>query len=127
MWALGLGTQQVFNNYLSFGLVFNRGINWGLFNASGSVAFILITIAIGIVIAGLIIMMLGAIAQGKSAIGYMLILVGAVSNFVDRIIYGGVIDFVVLNYGHWSWPAFNIADALILLGLGLLIKTSWQE
>ncbi|CAN5123674.1 signal peptidase II [soil metagenome] len=127
MWALGLSTEWVVNNYLSFGLAFNRGINWGLFNGAGPVAFTLLTIAIGIVIAGLGIITYGAILQRKPIMGYLLILVGAVSNFIDRIIYGGVIDFIVLNYGHWSWPAFNIADALILLGIALVIKNSWQE
>lgn len=125
LWALSLGTEWVVNNYLSYGLVFNRGINWGLFNSSASLQFTLLTIAIGIVITTLIIIIIGAVKEGKPIIGYILILTGAFSNFLDRIFYGGVIDFIVIWFGDWSWPAFNIADAAILLGIAFILKDNF--
>ena len=123
-WALSLGAEWAVNKYLSYGLVFNRGINWGLFNSTQSLPFMLLTIAIGIVITGLMIMAIGAAKEGKSIIGYLLIITGAFSNFLDRLFYGGVIDFIVVWFGNWSWPAFNVADAAILLGIGFLI---WDQ
>lgn len=127
MWALQLGSEWVVNKYLSCALIFNRGINWGLFNNSGAWMYILLTIAIGIVITALMIMAIGAHKQGKHILGYALILTGAFSNFLDRIFCGGVIDFIVVWFGDWSWPAFNIADAAILLGIALLIKENLKK
>ena len=53
-----------------------------------------------------------------------LILGGALGNLIDRIAYGHVIDFLDFHYGRWSWPAFNVADAAISIGVGMLVL-SW--
>jgi len=50
-----------------------------------------------------------------------LILGGALGNVIDRVIYGHVIDFIDVYYGRWHWPAFNLADSAITVGVGLLI------
>ncbi|NBS79544.1 signal peptidase II [bacterium] len=49
---------------------------------------------------------------------------GAVGNLIDRVRVGHVIDFLDFHYGHWSWPAFNVADAAISVGVGWLVL-SW--
>jgi len=49
---------------------------------------------------------------------------GAVGNLIDRARLGYVLDFFDFHYRGWSWPAFNIADAGISLGVGLLV-VSW--
>jgi len=49
---------------------------------------------------------------------------GAVGNLIDRIRVGYVIDFLDFHYGRWSWPAFNVADAAISIGVGWLVL-SW--
>jgi len=49
---------------------------------------------------------------------------GAVGNLIDRIRVGYVIDFLDFHYGRWSWPAFNVADAAISIGVGMLVL-SW--
>lgn len=56
-----------------------------------------------------------------------LILGGAVGNLVDRVLYGHVIDFLDFYLGTWHWPAFNVADAAITLGAGLLIWDSLRK
>jgi signal peptidase II len=127
LWALQLDSEWVVNKHLSCALVFNRGINWGLFNNSGAWMYILLTIAIGIVITAVMIMAIDAYKQGKPILGYALILTGAFSNFLDRIFCGGVIDFIVVWFGDWSWPAFNVADAAILLGIAILIKNNLKR
>jgi signal peptidase II len=55
----------------------------------------------------------------------VLIITGAFSNLLDRLFYGGVIDFIVVWFGDWSWPAFNIADAAILLGIAFVFKDNF--
>lgn len=122
LWALRLNDEWLIHKNLSCALIFNRGINWGMFNCASPWVFMALTIAVGFVIVVLGVMALGAYKQRKPILGYALILTGAFSNFLDRIFYGGVIDFIVVWFGDWSWPAFNIADAAILLGIALLVK-----
>lgn len=56
-----------------------------------------------------------------------LILSGAIGNLVDRFRYGEVIDFLDFHLFSYHWPAFNIADSSITLGLGLLAWRLWVE
>ena len=53
-----------------------------------------------------------------------LILGGAVGNLIDRLAYGYVIDFLDVYYRNWHWPAFNIADSAITLGVVLMLAES---
>jgi signal peptidase II len=55
------------------------------------------------------------------SIALALILGGAIGNVIDRILYGHVIDFLDVYVGNWHWPAFNVADAAITVGAGMLI------
>jgi signal peptidase II len=46
---------------------------------------------------------------------------GAIGNLVDRVMYGRVTDFIVWKYHGHEWPAFNIADAALCIGVGLML------
>ena len=59
--------------------------------------------------------------------GFALILGGALGNLWDRIAIGKVVDFLLLHYGVWSWPAFNVADSAITVGAALLIIDSFRQ
>lgn len=50
---------------------------------------------------------------------------GAAGNLIDRLLYGYVIDFIDVYYQNWHWPAFNIADSAICIGVGLMILESF--
>ena len=54
----------------------------------------------------------------QTAIG--LIFGGAVGNLIDRTRYGSVVDFVDVYFRGWHWPAFNVADSAITVGVALL-------
>jgi signal peptidase II len=54
-----------------------------------------------------------------------LVLGGAIGNLIDRLAYGYVIDFLDVYYGTWHWPAFNIADSAITLGVALMLAESF--
>lgn len=58
--------------------------------------------------------------QGVTA----MVAAGAVGNLIDRVRLGYVLDFFDFHFRGWSWPAFNIADACISVGVGLLVL-SW--
>lgn len=53
--------------------------------------------------------------------GFALILAGALGNLYDRVMYGHVVDFIVVHYREFAWPAFNIADSAICAGVAVLI------
>ncbi|MCU0241623.1 MAG: signal peptidase II [Vicinamibacteria bacterium] len=50
-----------------------------------------------------------------------LIMGGAIGNLIDRGLRGYVIDFIEVYYGSFHWPAFNIADSAITIGIGLML------
>ena len=52
--------------------------------------------------------------------GLTIVISGAVSNIIDRIIYGAVIDFLDFHIAGVHWPAFNFSDSLIVLGVIIL-------
>ena len=58
------------------------------------------------------------------AIALALVLGGAIGNLIDRLAYGYVIDFLDVYYQSWHWPAFNVADMAISLGVFLMILES---
>jgi signal peptidase II len=53
------------------------------------------------------------------------VLSGAVGNLIDRVAYGYVIDFLDVYYQNWHWPAFNIADSAITIGVILMLADSF--
>lgn len=55
------------------------------------------------------------------ALGLALVLGGAIGNVIDRTLYGYVVDFILFHYHAWSYPAFNIADSAISVGVALII------
>ncbi|MCL0137923.1 signal peptidase II, partial [Klebsiella pneumoniae] len=61
------------------------------------------------------------------AAGLALVLGGAVGNLLDRIEHGYVVDFIHAHWGAAYFPAFNVADAAITVGAGLLLLDAWQE
>lgn len=50
-----------------------------------------------------------------------LVLGGAVGNLIDRLYYGMVVDFLDVHAGQYHWPAFNVADSAISIGVSLMI------
>ena len=54
----------------------------------------------------------------------MLLLGGAIGNLADRIRLGYVVDFVDVHYNNWHWPAFNVADSAIVIGVTLMLAES---
>ena len=59
------------------------------------------------------------------AMSLALILGGAIGNLIDRLAYGYVIDFLDFYYKTWHFPAFNVADSAITIGVGLMLLESF--
>jgi signal peptidase II len=109
------------NQFLSFEVVFNRGISWGMFHSSSDIIFYAVSTTIAIITAVLCGYAYHNYKQGNLIIAEVCIIAGSCCNLIDRVVYGGVVDFILLSYGAASWPVFNIADAVIVFGIGLFI------
>lgn len=66
-------------------------------------------------------------SQRLGNLGLALIFSGALGNLIDRIRLGEVIDFIDVYWRHHHWPAFNVADSAITVGVALLIFEMWLE
>lgn len=80
-------------------------------------------IGLSIVISAVILAWLARLRAERRwlACALSLILGGALGNLWDRIMLGYVVDFIVVYYDRWSWPAFNVADSAITAGAVMLI------
>jgi signal peptidase II len=80
--------------------------------------------AVAIVVSGAVLWWLTRLPKhGKTALafGLALLLGGAIGNLIDRVLYGYVVDFILLYYREWSYPAFNVADSAITCGVALIL------
>lgn len=86
-------------------------------------------VGLALVIGLMIILWLQRLPENKKleGMGLSLILGGAIGNVIDRILYGHVVDFIVLYYKEWQWPAFNIADSAICIGVFLFAMSLFKK
>ncbi len=112
---------HVINKYVTFELTFNRGISWGMFHDSTQIVMIIVSMIITTITVFLCWHAYNVYKKGSLIIGHVCVIAGSISNLIDRGIYGGVIDFILLSYQQYCWPVFNIADIAIVCGVGLLV------
>jgi|SRR5208283_2774816 len=102
--------------------VLNTGSAFGLFKSLGNSFFIIIALLAMALITVLI------IKDDRNRLALAVILGGASGNLCDRIIFGHVIDFLDFYAGSHHWPAFNIADSALTIGISLLlVKTVFEK
>jgi len=101
----------------------NTGIAFGLFSESALkwVSFVLVTTSTVIILLLVWLLTAGRAGRAESQAGIALIAGGAAGNLLDRLLYGGVTDFLELYAGNFRWPAFNVADSAITVGAVLVI------
>ncbi len=100
----------------------NKGITFGLL--SGSLQPIVLVILSLVIVAFLI----NYAHKNKNYRPFLsLIIGGAIGNIIDRIVYGSVVDFLDFHLGRHHWPAFNIADSAIVIGVFILFFISYSE
>jgi signal peptidase II len=101
--------------FLHLVLVTNKGAAFGIFKHIGSSFFIAASVIA-------IIFVIYLMIRGKEDhLGLSLILGGAIGNLIDRILYGSVVDFIDLSIGKYHWPAFNIADSALSVGVTIIL------
>ncbi|MCC7006329.1 MAG: lipoprotein signal peptidase [Ottowia sp.] len=119
--AFYFGEVHPINDYINLVLVGNPGAAFSFLAGAGGWQRWFFTF-IGI-IATLFIshMLLRNPYNKRLCVGLSMLLGGAIGNVIDRLRYGYVIDFIDAYIGTWHWPAFNIADSAITIGVITLI------
>ena len=122
-WVKPSEAGMAVTGFLAIVLVWNRGMSFGMLNNGDPlVPWILGAVSIAVAIG--LIWWLARARRWMVIAGLGLVLGGAIGNLVDRLIYGAVVDFVLLHAGRWHWPAFNLADSAITLGVIALLWDS---
>ena len=126
-WAFKTLTQSVqLNGFFSCELVINRGISWGLFHQAQGPFYLTLSAVISLLIGLLAVYTIIRFSRGYQVFCETMVLAGACGNLLDRFLYGGVVDFLVLSYGAFALPVFNVADATIICGAFCLILLHYE-
>ena len=120
--------HEVIPGFLNWTLVFNRGAAFSfLADGSGWQRWFFVVLALAISVA--LVVWLGRTLRNdwRNALPLALIIGGALGNLYDRVALGHVVDFMLLHYRDWYYPAFNVADSAITVGAAALILDSFRE
>lgn len=108
-------------SFFNLVLVWNRGISFGMLGGGAAWQAWLLA-AFGTVVAGgLLFWMQTARLPRVPSVGVGLIVGGALGNVLDRLFHGAVVDFLDFHAGGYHWPAFNLADSAITVGVAALL------
>jgi signal peptidase II len=106
-------------------LVFNAGAAFSfLAGAGGWQKWFFVALALGIS-AWIVVMLRRHAGDTLQSFALALVMGGALGNVIDRLRFGAVVDFLDFHVAGWHWPAFNVADSAITVGVLLLVLHSF--
>ena len=111
----GVHTHVKKTSFFNIVLVYNNGISFGIFSNLLFMKNVLFIIISGIT--AFLIYLLFKTKNNINLIAFAFIIGGAIGNLIDRAIYGAVIDFLDFHIKTLHWPAFNIADSAVCIGV----------
>ena len=114
------GDRETVTPFFNLALTYNRGISFGLFNGGAGLNAVFFSLAAAAIIVVLV-FWLSRVSSPFLAIAIGLIIGGAVGNVIDRIRLGAVVDFLDFHVGYLHWPAFNLADSAICIGVAAML------
>lgn len=116
------GSIVVIDGFFNLVYVKNKGMAFGIMNRQDIVP--IPYLLIGVTIFAIMLLMLWYLSFRQKNrwinIAVAMIMGGAIGNLIDRIRFSGVIDFLDCHVGSWHWPAFNVADSAITIGVIIL-------
>lgn len=122
-WAIGALAEEPFGveilPFFNLVLVWNRGISFGMFGGGALPPWLLGAIAVAVILA--LVVWLRRVETRLLAATIGLVIGGAAGNVIDRFRFGAVADFLDFHWGDYHWPAFNLADAAITVGVVILL------
>jgi signal peptidase II len=104
-------------------MAWNKGVSYGLLTSHQQGWLIAMSLLISIVLW----IWLCRSDRPFTGAAIALVIGGALSNALDRYLYGAVADFFHFYWGEWSWYVFNVADIAIVAGVALLLYESFRE
>lgn len=104
-------------DHFNLTMVWNQGVSFGMLQNAGIWPLVILALVISAVLAT----WLMKSTSKLESISIGLIIGGAIGNVIDRLRFGAVADFFDVYVGNYHWPAFNIADASICIGVALLL------
>lgn len=113
--------------FLSITPVYNKGFVFGLFQHSEGTLKTFFYIGVPLVIVLTLLWFLKKAKNPLTVAGLGLILGGGLGNLADRLLLGKVRDFIDFHIGGWHYPAFNIADSCVSVGIALLLLNALFE
>lgn len=111
----------VFENFFHITYILNPGAAFGIFAGKAAAFRVPFFLAISFVASVGIVIFYRSVEDRLVRAALSLILGGAVGNMIDRARLGEVIDFIDVHWYNNHWPAFNVADSAITIGVGLMI------
>ena len=115
--------ESIIPGILDLYYIRNTGAAFGFLAGSQSALRIPFFIGVSVIAIGIIFYLFHKMGENELMVPLSLSLVlgGAIGNLADRIRLGEVIDFIFFHYKRFAWPAFNVADIAITVGVFLLI------
>jgi signal peptidase II len=104
-------------------MVWNPGVSFGLFGAADLGPWPFVALG-GLIVVGLAVW-LWRVENRLLGIAIGAVIGGAIGNMVDRVRYGAVADFFDFHLMGYHWPAFNVADSAIVVGVGAIVLDSF--
>ena len=113
---------EIVPNFVHLTYLKNTGAAFGLLAGTRSTLRIAFFVLVSGVAIGCVLYLLKNLRPERTSLvaSFSLILGGAIGNLIDRLRMGEVIDFIDLHWHHFHWPAFNVADSSITIGVILL-------
>lgn len=107
-------------SFLNIILVWNKGIGFGLLPA-GNLTHVILLILLGLTLSALLIYFMIKAQTKWQLLSFSMILGGGISNIIDRIRFGAVVDFLDFHLFSYHWATFNVADSAITIGVVFLL------
>lgn len=101
-------------------MVWNYGVSFGLFNNHSSENALLLS-GVAVIIAFFLILWMLDTPYKYVGLALAMTVGGALGNVVDRMRFGAVIDFIDIHVAGYHWPAFNVADSCVVIGILFVI------
>ena len=112
--------------FLNLVVVLNTGISFGLFASEGELARYLL-VALALIVSIILMRWLAGSTNRFVCAALGMIIGGAFGNVIDRLVHKAVVDFLDFHLYGWHWPAFNVADSAITIGVALFVLASLLE
>lgn len=111
----------VLENFFHITYILNPGAAFGIFAGKAATFRVPFFLAISLIASVGIVIFYKSVEDRLVRVALSLILGGAIGNMIDRARLGEVIDFIDVHWYNNHWPAFNVADSAITIGVGLMI------